>query len=160
MLLFELACIVLLIYALLSLVAYVTACCGGVANPNKIEHHNITLLIAHPDDECMFFGPCMRLLAGHNRIHVLCMTTGNYYGQGKQRCKELSLSCQRLLSTHHQVEIVDDELQLADHPHQQWNMPACSDHIERFVRTHDIHMLNTTYNITKQKQNFLQNNPS
>lgn len=41
----------------------------------------ILLLIAHPDDETMFFSPTIRALAhsGH-RIFVLCVSNGNYYG--------------------------------------------------------------------------------
>lgn len=34
------------------------------------------LVIAHPDDESMFFGPCMRSLCEEFSWHVLCLSTG------------------------------------------------------------------------------------
>jgi N-acetylglucosaminylphosphatidylinositol deacetylase len=39
------------------------------------------LLTAHPDDECMFFGPTLTYLqtfSPKTRIHVLCLSTGKY----------------------------------------------------------------------------------
>lgn len=64
----------------------------GIEKPSEI-----LLVIAHPDDECMFFVPTLLALcqAGH-QIHVLCLSTGNYTGQGKIRVKELAASCHKL----------------------------------------------------------------
>lgn len=37
----------------------------------------VLLVIAHPDDECMFFSPLLMCLAQQEiRTHVLCLTTG------------------------------------------------------------------------------------
>ncbi|KAL0095170.1 hypothetical protein F4703DRAFT_1766420 [Phycomyces blakesleeanus] len=59
---------------------------------------NILLLTAHPDDECMFFGPTLRGLGRQhkNRIHVLCLSTGNADGLGQIRKRELVKSSQVL----------------------------------------------------------------
>jgi len=55
------------------------------------------LLIAHPDDECMFFAPTVvRLIRRNCKVSVLCVTTGNADGLGHLRKKELRLSCERL----------------------------------------------------------------
>ena len=41
-------------------------------------------MTAHPDDECMFFGPTLCHLADRNiQAKVLCLSTGNFYGKGK-----------------------------------------------------------------------------
>jgi hypothetical protein len=47
------------------------------------EH--ILFIVAHPDDEAMFFTPAIRELSRHNIIHILCLSTGNYDGEGAQR---------------------------------------------------------------------------
>lgn len=40
---------------------------------------NVLILTAHPDDECMFFGPTITTLKSivKCRLHVLCLSTGN-----------------------------------------------------------------------------------
>ena len=39
------------------------------------------LVIAHPDDECMFFTPTLLGLQSQNVVvHVLCLSTGNFAG--------------------------------------------------------------------------------
>lgn len=40
------------------------------------EFGNVLLLTAHPDDECMFFGPTLQALRHPTRVHVLCLSTG------------------------------------------------------------------------------------
>ena len=67
----------------------------------------VTLVVAHPDDECMFFAPAMARLGSSPpeaaetsgtkvRWTVLCLSNGNAYGLGKLREKELYLSCETL----------------------------------------------------------------
>ncbi|KAM4843022.1 N-acetylglucosaminyl-phosphatidylinositol de-N-acetylase isoform 3-T4 [Thomomys bottae] len=67
------------------------------------------LVIAHPDDEAMFFAPTVIGLAGlKHRVSLLCFSAGNYYNQGEIRKKELLQSCEVLgiLSSH--VMIIDN----------------------------------------------------
>ncbi|AFN83444.1 hypothetical protein EROM_080220 [Encephalitozoon romaleae SJ-2008] len=45
------------------------------------------LLIAHPDDESMFFAPSLLNLKGN--IDILCLSNGNKEGKGKEREEEL-----------------------------------------------------------------------
>eukprot|EP00656_Telonema_subtile_P038962 TRINITY_DN4411_c0_g1_i5.p2 TRINITY_DN4411_c0_g1~~TRINITY_DN4411_c0_g1_i5.p2 ORF type:complete len:195 (-),score=56.63 TRINITY_DN4411_c0_g1_i5:249-833(-) len=56
------------------------------------------LVIAHPDDECMFFGPCLAL---HRRqgteLFVLCLSNGGFAGLGAVREQELLRSCHNML---------------------------------------------------------------
>ncbi|ORX62205.1 LmbE-like protein [Hesseltinella vesiculosa] len=61
-----------------------------------IESKNTLLLIAHPDDECMFFGPTLMSIRANSpktKIHVVCLSTGDAVGLGDQRKKELKRSC-------------------------------------------------------------------
>jgi len=66
------------------------------------------LVIAHPDDECMFFTPTVLGLARQGiTAHVLCLSTGNFDGLGATRSRELRASC---------VELGVDERQTKPEP--------------------------------------------
>ncbi|XP_063938724.1 uncharacterized protein LOC108192926 isoform X2 [Daucus carota subsp. sativus] len=69
---------------------------------------NVLLVIAHPDDESMFFTPTINYLTsiGHN-IHILCMSTGNADGIGNVRKEELYQASAILKVPLHQVTILD-----------------------------------------------------
>ncbi|ORY75484.1 putative deacetylase LmbE-like domain-containing protein [Protomyces lactucae-debilis] len=55
------------------------------------------LVIAHPDDECMFFSPTLLNLTSHgNAVHVLCLSNGDADKLGKLREHELISSCTSL----------------------------------------------------------------
>lgn len=69
---------------------------GNLANHLK-EGDQVLLVIAHPDDECMFFAPTVRFLSRLKiPVHLLCLTSGNYEGLGKVRKHELEASCRVL----------------------------------------------------------------
>ena len=51
------------------------------------------LVIAHPDDEAMFFGPTIQHLIKLGKdVFVLCLSEGNFYGDGTRRVVELRQS--------------------------------------------------------------------
>ncbi|SBT37950.1 N-acetylglucosaminylphosphatidylinositol deacetylase, putative [Plasmodium ovale wallikeri] len=53
---------------------------------------NVSLVIAHPDDEVMFFLPTLNLLFRKKKkkeVFLLCLSNGNYYRQGIIRDKEI-----------------------------------------------------------------------
>lgn len=56
---------------------------------------NVLLVIAHPDDECYFFGPILTMLKDkvHYGVHVLCMSMGDHEHLGPLRSQELKDSC-------------------------------------------------------------------
>jgi N-acetylglucosaminylphosphatidylinositol deacetylase len=41
-----------------------------------LNQKNILVVIAHPDDECMFFAPSMLALSPKNNIQLLCLSNG------------------------------------------------------------------------------------
>jgi len=83
-------------------------------------------LIAHPDDESMFFMPTIRALLQRNndfhqsnQFHILCLSNGNYDGLGIQREEELRKAA-GIISDEIQVTVLDDS-KLQDGPKQTWS---------------------------------------
>jgi N-acetylglucosaminylphosphatidylinositol deacetylase len=67
--------------------------------PGTLHNARIVLLIAHPDDEAMFFSPTLLALTDPslgNHVKILCLSTGNAYGLGETRKKELLESALKL----------------------------------------------------------------
>ncbi len=91
------------------------------------------LVTAHPDDEVMFFSPLlewMRISAG--RIHILCLSTGNFEGMGFVRRDEL-LKCAYLYGIPTEnVEIVDNS-QLQDGIEKVWPVGVVSDIVTQHI---------------------------
>uniref|UniRef100_A0A7N0TJX8 N-acetylglucosaminylphosphatidylinositol deacetylase n=2 Tax=Kalanchoe fedtschenkoi TaxID=63787 RepID=A0A7N0TJX8_KALFE len=73
------------------------------------QKRNILLVIAHPDDESMFFSPTISYLTskGHN-LYVLCISTGNADGMGNTRKEELYQACAILKVPLHQIKVLDN----------------------------------------------------
>lgn len=77
--------------------------------------HNkrICLLIAHPDDEAMFFSPTLSALTAPklgNHIKILCLSSGNAAGLGETRKTELGASAKMLgLRSESDVLVLEDE---------------------------------------------------
>jgi len=59
----------------------------------EIKGKNILYIIAHPDDEAMFFQPSIVTLRDKNKLFLLCLSNGNAEGLGRIREKELERSC-------------------------------------------------------------------
>jgi N-acetylglucosaminylphosphatidylinositol deacetylase len=60
-----------------------------------LRNKRICLLIAHPDDEAMFFAPAVMALAKPetgNHVKILCLSSGNADGLGETRKRELAKS--------------------------------------------------------------------
>ena len=93
-----------------------------VSREKSLSCKNVLFVTAHPDDECMFFAPTILsvLAEGHN-VFVVCLSKGDYYGQGDIRKKELISSCSKLGVPASNVTIVDDE-RLKDDPGKVWDV--------------------------------------
>ncbi|KAK4097496.1 LmbE-like protein [Parathielavia hyrcaniae] len=64
-----------------------------------LRNKRVCLLIAHPDDEAMFFAPTVMALARPetgNHVKILCLSSGNADGLGETRKRELARSGQIL----------------------------------------------------------------
>lgn len=91
--------------------------------PPELKNKSILLLIAHPDDEAMFFGPSILSLSSsknRNHIKILCLSTGNATGQGEVRREELLNSARQLgVNAQDDVQIVEDS-RFQDGQHIHW----------------------------------------
>lgn len=76
-------------YVCLTVALYIFIAIGilRVNGNNSLSTHQKTVLLitAHPDDECMFFGPTLSRLSSSsnslNRVHLLCLTNGENVDQ-------------------------------------------------------------------------------
>lgn len=58
----------------------------------QLRNKRICLLIAHPDDEAMFFAPTLLQLTqpeNGNHVKILCLSSGDADGLGETRKREL-----------------------------------------------------------------------
>lgn len=77
--------------------------------PRPIEGHSVVLLVvAHPDDEVMFFSPMLeRMSSKRMDLHLLSLSTGNADGLGSLRRVEF-LQCAKVFGINpSNVEIID-----------------------------------------------------
>ncbi|KAF5445571.1 hypothetical protein F2P56_034615 [Juglans regia] len=99
---------------------------------------NVLLVIAHPDDESMFFSPTISYLTstGHN-LHVLCLSTGDADGKGNIRKEELYQACAILKVPLQQVKILDHP-DLQDGFGRVWNHTLLANIIEEEIMSYGI----------------------
>ncbi|XP_066221051.1 N-acetylglucosaminyl-phosphatidylinositol de-N-acetylase isoform X3 [Saccopteryx leptura] len=101
------------------------------------------LVIAHPDDEAMFFAPTLLGLARRrHRVFLLCFSAGNYYNQGETRKKELVQSCDVLGIPPSSVMIIDSR-DFPDDPGVQWDTEHVARVLLRHIEEHDINLVVT-----------------
>lgn len=104
---------------------------GSLKNVFKSVKGSVLLIIAHPDDECMFFAPTIRMFFRMGvQVHVLCLSTGNHDGLGVVRERELVRSC-RVLGVASCVAL--DELQ--DGPENVWDADKVESALEKYFET-------------------------
>ncbi|KAJ9613443.1 N-acetylglucosaminyl-phosphatidylinositol de-N-acetylase [Cladophialophora chaetospira] len=91
--------------------------------PSLLRNKRIILLIAHPDDESMFFSPTLQALTHpslQNHLKILCMSTGNSDGLGATRRTELEKAAVTLgIRRKEDVFILDDE-RFKDGMKEEW----------------------------------------
>ncbi|KAL6080606.1 N-acetylglucosaminyl-phosphatidylinositol de-N-acetylase [Balamuthia mandrillaris] len=99
----------------------------------------VALVIAHPDDEAMFFVPTVLSLQQMKReLYVLCLSNGDYgKSSGKQRTKELIASCRSLGIAADRV-VVEDHERLKDGPENEWDTKLIAKIVSQFVSAHRI----------------------
>ncbi|KAL8770876.1 MAG: hypothetical protein Q9209_003527 [Squamulea sp. 1 TL-2023] len=102
--------IILAIPILISTLWLFTANLSRTSHPQFVNK-SIVLLIAHPDDEAMFFSPTLLALTAPesgNHVKILCLSNGNADGLGKVRQKELVASGEILgLRSQNDILIID-----------------------------------------------------
>jgi N-acetylglucosaminylphosphatidylinositol deacetylase len=100
-----------------------------ISSTNNDENGNYLLVIAHPDDECLFFSPI--LLSLHSNTYILCLSNGNNH-----RSDELRRSCAHLRVK--DFKIIDDQINLKDDMTVSWTSDAILGHVKQSVRQWNI----------------------
>lgn len=97
----------------------------------------VLLVIAHPDDESMFFGPTLiNLKKRGTNIIILCLSRGNYYGDGEKRRQEMMAATDHFGIT--DVTIIDDD-KLKDGMDEKWDEQLIQSYVlEQIRRNRDI----------------------
>ena len=89
-----------------------------------LQNKRICLLIAHPDDEAMFFSPILLWLTRPelgNQVLILCLSSGDADGLGHIRKDELTKSALLLgVTSPEHVVVVEDE-KLPDSMTARWD---------------------------------------
>ncbi|CAH9120229.1 unnamed protein product [Cuscuta epithymum] len=98
----------------------------------------ILLVIAHPDDESMFFTPTINYLMskGHD-LRILCISTGNADGLGNTRKQELYRAATTLNVSPQQVKILDHP-DLEDGFGKFWNTDLLARLMKEEVDSHSV----------------------
>lgn len=99
-----------------------------------LEGKRILLLIAHPDDEAMFFSPALRWLTRPelgNIVVILCLSSGDADGLGPIRKKELTKSALQLgIRSEEHVVVVEDK-NFPDSMTENWDPKLVSQLLSR-----------------------------
>ncbi|XP_028090254.1 N-acetylglucosaminyl-phosphatidylinositol de-N-acetylase-like [Camellia sinensis] len=108
-----------------------------------LRRKNALLVIAHPDDESMFFTPTINYLTsgGHN-LHIVCISTGNADGMGNIRKEELYQVSAVLKVPLQQVKILDRP-DLQDGFGKVWRCDLLARIIEEEILSHAIDLIIT-----------------
>ncbi|CAN7938559.1 unnamed protein product [Ixodes hexagonus] len=92
------------------------------------------LVIAHPDDECMFFGPSViGLLQQECELYLLCLSIGDYYKRGKERKEELHSSC-RTLGIRSDNIIIVQHSNMPDDPDCVWSSGLVGRIVQKYIK--------------------------
>ncbi|KAK5167637.1 N-acetylglucosaminyl-phosphatidylinositol de-N-acetylase [Saxophila tyrrhenica] len=100
-----------------------------------LQGRRILLLIAHPDDEAMFFAPTLRRLSEsslQNQIYILCLSSGDADGLGHVRKDELKKSALMLGVTHPEHVVVLEDERFPDSMTQTWDAKQVGSVLTRY----------------------------
>lgn len=112
--------------------------------PDGIEQSkNFLLIVAHPDDECLFFSPTiLGLITRNKRGHILVLSKGNSQGLGPIREKELIKSCEILdIPSTRCLSLNITNMQ--DDPKRWWPRENLSKIIEHYINSFAIDLVIT-----------------
>ena len=136
-------------FVLLGLCLYVLCLVGPVADlqsfiPTEIANaRRFALVVAHPDDESLFFSPTLvGLISRGKQGHLIVFSTGNSEGLGPVREKEAKDSCQRLGIDRSRCLTLNVS-GIQDDPRRWWPKENVSQVIEGYVRQWQIDLLIT-----------------
>ncbi|XP_013167538.1 PREDICTED: N-acetylglucosaminyl-phosphatidylinositol de-N-acetylase-like [Papilio xuthus] len=141
-----------ILYISLWIAGYLCVCCVVYRRyarklPTRIRGalgaKRVLLVIAHPDDECMFFGPTIfRLCEQGAEVYILCLSNGNYEGKGNIREEELWNACRVLGVPEGNIYLINDT-RMKDDPKVQWPVQVIAKLIHHHVEALEVDTLVT-----------------
>lgn len=134
---------ILLLYLMANILAYIVIVTRVYKLNFNIQLNKICLVIAHPDDECLFFGPIIRSLLKQNiEVYILCLSNGNYYGLGDTREKEFHKSCNCLSIESNRIKFkIINSNELQDHPTKEWSSENILYYVNDYLKENDINSI-------------------
>jgi len=114
---------------------------------NLSKENKLLLVIAHPDDEAMFFGPTLLSLSKSFNVSILCLSNGNYNGLGLIRSKELVNSCIINNISNDNITIID-HIDLQDGMNNNWSIDIIADIIINNIKNIDTIITFDNYGIS------------
>ncbi|KAK5681835.1 N-acetylglucosaminyl-phosphatidylinositol de-N-acetylase [Elasticomyces elasticus] len=100
-----------------------------------LQGKRICLLIAHPDDEAMFFAPTVQWLTRQalgNQVLILCLSSGDADGLGHVRKEELRKSALMLGVKSSEHVVVIDDAKLPDSMTAAWDPKLVASILTRY----------------------------
>ena len=108
----------------------------------KRSGNRVLLVIAHPDDEVMFFTPLLSTMSKlQQTVSILCLSNGNYEGLGNIRSSELIKSASMFSISSKDVTIIDHP-ELQDGMQNNWPTEIIADILFK-------HIQSTSYNMVR-----------
>ena len=103
----------------------------GLSN-NLSSIGSVLLLIAHPDDEIMFWTPTIKLFLSNNiTLKILCLSNGNYNGLGELREEEFD-------NVSSELNLYDNKIlnipELQDNINMEWEPSIVAEQINDYLR--------------------------
>ncbi|ETO19615.1 hypothetical protein RFI_17615 [Reticulomyxa filosa] len=107
-----------------------------------LKRGKVLLVIAHPDDESMFFSPILSYLMNLRdmNLSVLCLSQGETEELGKIRAKELEECLKHVygLNVHTHLKIIDDKKNLPDNITIFWKSDVIIPYIQSMITIHGV----------------------
>ncbi len=102
---------------------------------NSLGKKEALIVIAHPDDETIFFFPTINALISKSiKVNILCLSNGNYYNLGKVREQEMQNLCNHLkLSS---VEMINND-KLKDDLLLSWDTQIVANEISSYIQRNE-----------------------
>ena len=105
---------------------------------------NVLLVIAHPDDEAMFFSPLLiNLRQNLCKVSLLCLSTGNFDGLGSKRSEEILYSADHYDISREKVKVIDHE-RLQDGACNNWSPELIKSILLESFSNEDFDFVSTT----------------
>ncbi|RKP18446.1 LmbE-like protein [Rozella allomycis CSF55] len=108
----------------------------------------VAVIVAHPDDECLFFAPTIvKLISAGKDVHIFCLSNGiiyiylfyqgNYEGLGMRREQEFKRSCQALGIQDENIVLNMEDI-FKDNPSLTWSPTLVGEHVKNLIEIRKI----------------------